>query len=216
MSESATPSISNESMGAPSGKLDKVGIAASLACAIHCLAAPFLLLLLPAAGSVWSHPAVHWVLAALVLPLALYVIYRGYIRHKRRAALVFAVLGAAFIIAGLLAPDTVAQVGLETAAAATDPGSPGAESPEVSEAGVPGADHEAVNCPKSCCPSLTQDPDTGKFTLNFPPASIATMIGSVLLVLGHAINLHGCHLFNKGRNPAAGDCGCPTACDGGS
>jgi len=211
MSDNATPSFGTENMDAPSGKLDKVGIAASLACAIHCLAAPFFLLLLPAAGSVWSHPSVHWVLAALVLPLALYVIYRGYTRHKRRAAMLFAVLGAALIIAGLLVPDTVAHAGPETAAAATGPGSP-----EISGAGVPGADHEAVNCPKSCCPSLIQDPDTGKFTLNFPPASIATMIGSVLLVLGHAINLRGCHLFNKGRNPVAGDCGCPTACDGGS
>ncbi|MFK7788014.1 MAG: MerC family mercury resistance protein, partial [Phycisphaeraceae bacterium] len=47
--------------------LDRLGIGASLLCAIHCLAAPFLLLLLPAAGSIWSHPAVHWILALLVV-----------------------------------------------------------------------------------------------------------------------------------------------------
>ncbi|MEM9020684.1 MAG: MerC family mercury resistance protein [Planctomycetota bacterium] len=84
--------------------LDRVGITASVACAIHCLAAPFLLLLLPAAGAVWSDPKVHWGLAVLVLPLAVWVIYRGYQKHGKRLTLVAAVTGSGFVIAGLIAP----------------------------------------------------------------------------------------------------------------
>lgn len=84
--------------------LDRIGITASLACAVHCLAAPFLLLLLPAAGSAWSHPAVHWVMAVLVLPLALWVIYRGYLKHRKTWTLVAAGAGSACIVAGLILP----------------------------------------------------------------------------------------------------------------
>ncbi len=181
-------------------KWDRLGIAASLACAVHCMAAPFLLLLLPAAGSVWSHPAVHWVLAALVLPLALIVVFRGYRHHRRRFALVAAVLGAAFIVAGLVIPAmaSVAPSGAEVSAAGLG----------HTDAGV-----AADTCTDTCCPSITQDASTGAISFNFPPASIVTMIGSAFLIIAHGINLHGCFCFSRTHDPSLGTCGCPTVAD---
>lgn len=157
--------------------MDKLGIAGSLACAIHCLVAPFLILLIPAVGPAWSHPAVHWALAGLVLPLALIVIYRGYRVHRRRSALVAAVLGSVLLIAGLLVPEAAA----ETSAAST-------------------------TCTDSCCPTIEYDPATQAASIHVPPASAANLAASVLLILAHGINLHGCRCFRQGSEPTGCQC----------
>jgi len=108
-----TPDVLNEGSGLSaevgtagpvdkSARLDRIGVVASAACAVHCLVAPLLMLALPVTGAIWSHWSVHWILAVLVLPLACWVIYRGYRRHGRRLALVAAGLGSALIVAGLM------------------------------------------------------------------------------------------------------------------
>lgn len=169
----------------PAARLDKMGIAASLTCAVHCLATPILLLLLPVAGAIWAHPLAHWVLAALVLPLALVVVYRGYRHHRRHSAMAAAVLGASFIIAGLLLPELNFF----------------AESPSQTA--------EMVPCTDTCCPTVSFDQATGTAHFNFPAGSIATLIGSVLLVLAHAINLYGCRCLSRAPREEASPCGCP-------
>ncbi len=203
MSDNATPLIGLESMAVPSSRLDKVGIAMSLACAVHCLAGPFLILLLPTVESIWSHPSVHWILAALVLPIALLVVYRGYRVHRRRTAIVSAVVGVGFIIAGLLVPYATAE---EKPAPTVLVAGPDASASE------PGTEA----CTDTCCPSIVEDPDTGEVTLSFPLASVTTLVGSVFLVLAHVINLHGCYCFRKGRNGDSGDCGCAAIRETGS
>ena len=183
-------------------KFDSVGIAASLACAIHCLVAPFLLLLLPAAGSIWAHPAVHWILAALVLPLALVVVFRGYRLHRRRSAVAAAVLGAGFIVAGLLP-------GMSTRFPAATLPLDGA--PSFVQSLLP-AGAAAETCTETCCPSIATDSQTGSTNLTIPPASLVTIIGSVLLITAHGINLYGCHCFRRKQDPEGNSCGCPVAC----
>ncbi len=184
---------------AESNPMDKVGIVASVACAIHCLIAPLLLLFLPAFGTIWSHPAAHWIMAALVLPLALIVIYRGYRKHRRRSALVASGLGVVFIVAGLILPTT------------SEPGSglglTLAQGPTPVHAD---SDPASAACPDTCCPSIVQDAETGATHLSIPPASLSTIIGSVLLVLAHGINLHGCRCFSRSASPdaPASACGC--------
>ncbi len=196
--ENNSPALSTHDGGFTlSQKLDVLGITASVACAVHCLIAPFLFLLLPAFGSVWSHPAAHWILAALILPLALLVIYRGYRIHRRRAALIAAGLGAALIVAGLLIPLVDTETVSSASTQQSRPPAAGASSPVAtnSEFGV-----------DTCCPSVTIDPQTGAASLNMPPASIVTLIGSVLLVTAHGINLHGCRCFR--RDSQSTDCSC--------
>lgn len=199
---------------APRSRWDRLGIVASLGCAVHCLAAPFLLLLLPTLGSVWSHPAAHWVLAALVLPLAGVVVWRGYRLHRKRLALIAMGLGAAFIIAGLILPALPAaglppasaesihfsHVGQETHA--------GHDLHAIGEGGLPGAATTA--CTDTCCPVITHDAETGSLAISIPPAGIVTLIGSVLLVFAHGINLWGCRCFSAATAHDAGTCGCPS------
>lgn len=157
--------------------LDRLGIAGSLACAIHCLIAPFLMLLIPALGTAWSHPSVHWALAGLVLPLALTVIYRGYRVHRRRSALVAAVLGSALLITGLLLPEAAAETSATTA-----------------------------TCTDACCPTIAYDAETQAASIHVPPAGAANLAASALLILAHGINLHGCRCFRKESEPTRCEC----------
>ena len=182
-----------------SGTMDNCGIVASLACAIHCMAAPFLLLLSPAVGLAWSHPSVHWIMAALVLPLALVVVHRGYKRHKRRSALIAVWLGSAFILAGLLLPEVNRQSNAE----------PVSYTEQVSEPGGSvglAADSDDHACTSVCCPVITYDDGTRKSSMHFPPGSIATLIGSAFLVLAHGTNLYGCHCLRNRRKRDAAEC----------
>ncbi|MFI4861407.1 MAG: MerC domain-containing protein [Phycisphaerales bacterium JB063] len=181
--------------------LDKIGITASFACVIHCLVAPFLLLLLPTVGSVWADPWVHWVLAVFVLPLALLVIYRGYRRHGKRWVFAAALLGVALVTAGLVAPYINDRPIIQTPAPAMLAGFGGASSPAP-------ADQPAATCADGCCPTLAVS-ESGATTLGIPAGGLLTILGSLLLVAGHSGNLLACHCFRAhGKGEPAG-CGCP-------
>ncbi|MEM6260172.1 MAG: MerC domain-containing protein [Planctomycetota bacterium] len=176
------------------GWLDRVGISASVLCAIHCIAAPFLLLLLPAAGSIWSHPAVHWVLAALVVPLALWVLFKGYTRHRRRLTLTAALMGGVLILAGLIAPMIHA--------------SPIMELPVPSFFGELGGGADAVPaCTETCCPTITRS--AAGTALAMPPGGLLTLIGSIFLVTAHGSNLLASRNSPSGYHCGDDDCGCP-------
>ena len=85
-------------------KADRIGIGASVLCAIHCAAAPFLLLLLPAFGKIWAHPLSHILVAMLVVPLAAFSIRRGYLTHQKRWVLVTAYIGIFVVLTGAALP----------------------------------------------------------------------------------------------------------------
>jgi hypothetical protein len=56
---------------------DRLGVLASVLCAIHCAVTPLLLLILPSFGRVWAHPTSHWGMALLVIPVAAIVTTLG-------------------------------------------------------------------------------------------------------------------------------------------
>jgi hypothetical protein len=183
--------------------LDRVGITASVACAIHCIAAPFLLLLLPAAGSIWSDPLVHWVLAALVLPLAVWVIYRGYRKHGKRMTLAAAITGSAFVVAGLIAPMVSTQP-LFTTSAPAIVNLVATSAPAQAAMGEPHgepAPAAASTCSAACCPTVAIEQSSAATpataTLGFPAGGVLTIIGSILLVLAHATNIHACRCWSR-------------------
>lgn len=144
---------------------DRWGCWASSACALHCLASPFLFLALPAFGKVWAHPASHALMALAVVPLALTVVVHGYRRHGRRWVLGAALVGIVFILGGSALP--YLPIG-ETASAAGN----------------------ALPC-DTCCPSLVMD-EAGSSRVHVPPAAIATIIGSLFLITAHLGNRRGC------------------------
>jgi len=180
-----------------SGSLDRLGIAASFLCLIHCVASPVLVLLLPAVAGAWSHPAAHWAAAALVVPLALAVVFRGYRRHRRHAALASVVLGSGLIVLGIVVPG-----------------------PEVFALPMPGGWFDASSaasadaCADRCCPSVvahdahTEAGHTAAAHLSVPLGTAATLAGSLLLVVGHAINLHGCRCLSRAYDQHPADCAC--------
>ena len=83
---------------------DRVGVGASIFCAIHCGLAPFLLILMPAFGRIWAHPASHALAALLIVPLASFAIWRGFRRHRRVWVLTVAVLGILLVLSGAALP----------------------------------------------------------------------------------------------------------------
>ncbi|MEM0914183.1 MAG: MerC domain-containing protein [Planctomycetota bacterium] len=204
MPANATPMTTPTGLASAEGRWDLVGIVASGACAVHCVATPFLLMFLPALGAAWSNAWVHWALAAVVLPLAFVVIGRGYRAHRRRSTLVLAGLGAAAIVAGLFLP---AGDGLSF----TWPGAASASSPPVLVVNTPSAATSgAVACTDTCCPSVAVDAATGATHVGLPWGSVATLAGGVLLVLAHGINLHGCLCATRTAAANADTaCGCP-------
>lgn len=141
--------------------LDRTGVAASVACAIHCLIAPVILVAAPALGGWWVHPATHLVIAALVLPVAGMALWRGYRAHARSWILVAGGVGMALVGVGVLLPFLESTP--ESVAAAGDV------------------------C-RACCPTL-ETTATGETRLIVPAASIVTMLGGLALIAAHIGNL---------------------------
>lgn len=188
--------------------LDRIGISASVLCAIHCLVAPFLLLLLPAAGSVWAHPAVHWVLAVLVVPLALWVLFKGYAKHRNKLTLIAASGGAMLIVAGLIAPMIHTDPVVRFSVPVLFGDGSAAASPTLVASTAP-IDHAAsTTCTDTCCPTITTDAEAGTSTIAMPPGSLLTLLGSVFLVLAHTSNLIASGCFSK-KTCHDGACDCP-------
>ena len=63
---------------------DKMAITLSIACAIHCLALPLLLLLLPSFMVLQlNNEAFHTWMVIIVLPTSVYALFMGCKQHKR-------------------------------------------------------------------------------------------------------------------------------------
>jgi len=149
---------------------DRLGVWASAACAVHCLAAPLLFLAAPAFAGICAHPLSHALFALLVLPLAGTVLLRGYRVHRRPWVAAAAVLGSGCILTGSLLP----FLGI------------GAVAPE------------AGTCVE-CCPRLVPD-GAEVTTLSWPLVSVVTILGSSLLTACHLGNLACCRRCGPGSS----------------
>ena len=162
---------------------DRVGVIASTLCAIHCAVTPFLLLILPTFGKIWAHPATHWGMALLVVPIAVMMMTSGYRKHRRKWIVAMGTIGVALVIIGAIVP----YVGNAEASA-----SQGQLAGETGEAGETlheeSCSEEGVD---ACCPSLTTDAE-GNTKLNIPAASIITSLGGLALIVTHLGNLCTC------------------------
>jgi hypothetical protein len=179
---------------------DRLGVAASILCAIHCAATPFLFLLAPAFGRVWAHPASHWLVALLVVPLAAVMLHRGFRRHRRTWIVACGMLGILLVVAGAAIPytslgrDGTAPASEEEATPHAQAESPAAEEEFVYVVGQDDLDEGAEThaaCPGACCPTLGTDAD-GNFKLHIPLASIVTTLGGLALIATHLGNLCCC------------------------
>ena len=195
-------------------KADRIGIGASVLCAIHCAAAPFLLLLLPAFGKIWAHPLSHILVAMLVVPLAAFSIRRGYLSHQKRWVLITAYVGIIIVLTGAALPafSKETKVPVEASSdldveAGTESGPEGesvftfsvGDDAETNDANGECELGEDTQCVDDCCPSL-QVSETGETYLNVPPAAIASTLGGIFLIVAHVGNICACgHTCRKGK-----------------
>lgn len=86
--------------------LDFIGFSASLACAIHCAALPFLLTLAPLMGlEMLDNPWIEYAFIGLSIVIASSALLHGYRRHhKKPMALIIVALGFLLIGAGQTLP----------------------------------------------------------------------------------------------------------------
>nr|WP_068889214.1 MerC domain-containing protein [Pedobacter panaciterrae] len=84
-----------------SEKLDRLGMTASLACAIHCAVLPFVLTALPLFGlSFLAHNWVETFMIGLSLVIGIYSLSTSYPKHKRLLPLIILVIGFGMIGTG--------------------------------------------------------------------------------------------------------------------
>lgn len=105
--EAAPPQKSNSNGGTSRpatlaiDRLDAVGAAASLACAVHCALLPLVITLLPLMGLAFlADDRVEWALLALSALLGIGSLCLGYRRHRSRRALAILSVGLALLVSG--------------------------------------------------------------------------------------------------------------------
>ena len=90
-------------------RLDRMGLALSCLCAVHCVATVVIVAALGIGGGFLLNPAIHRVGIALAMLIAGVAIGLGAVRHRRRAPFVFAMTGLSFMGGGLAVPHGVEE-----------------------------------------------------------------------------------------------------------
>lgn len=82
---------------------DKAAISLSFACAIHCLATPLLLVMLPSLASLnLDTEAFHVWMLAVVIPISILGFTMGCKKHKRYRVISFGIVGVCFLVSALM------------------------------------------------------------------------------------------------------------------
>jgi hypothetical protein len=90
-------------------KIDIVGMGLSVACAIHCLAAPVLLSTLPLVGIEFlGHEGFESIMIAMIAVLAGFAFFKGHHKHGRKAHFIFG--GFGLLVFLLLRPSVSAEL----------------------------------------------------------------------------------------------------------
>lgn len=91
---------------------DKLAIGLSIACSIHCLVLPIILVLLPSLGALnLDNESFHIWMVIAVLPISLFSLFIGCNKHKDYKLLAFGLLGLAFLVMALLLEDAIGEIG---------------------------------------------------------------------------------------------------------
>lgn len=78
---------------------DKIAITLSLTCAVHCLAMPLLLLLLPSVAALQlNSEAFHMWMVVVVVPTSIYALFMGCRQHEHYRLLAIGSVGLVFLM----------------------------------------------------------------------------------------------------------------------
>ena len=84
--------------------LDRIAIALSGLCLLHCLSIPFALLLGPTLGT-WllnTETSTHWLLLAFAAPISMWALHQGFAKHRSVLTLAMGYAGLVFMLLGAL------------------------------------------------------------------------------------------------------------------
>ena len=138
---------------------DWAGVGASIACAIHCAAMPFVVGSLPLIGlSFLADPSFHKWMVGICLGIALFAFFPGWRRHHRFTPAIIGLVGLSLIsVAAFAGPEDCCAT---SSCAATSPDAPKAKQLVAIE---------EETCATSCCATeIAVESDTEK------PATIAS------------------------------------------
>ncbi|MDB4775508.1 MerC domain-containing protein [bacterium] len=158
---------------------DWIGVAASLLCAIHCAAMPFVVGFLPLLGlSFLADPSFHQWMVAVCLAMALVAFVPGWRRHHRAVPAIIGVLGLSLIsFAAFAGPDDCCPT-CDPSTAPTDP---------AGMAMV--ANNDDPTCADACCSS--ESPTAATFAVEVPnqtdPANAAPCAASCCATTNDAL-----------------------------
>jgi MerC mercury resistance protein len=93
---------------------DRIGVAASVVCLIHCLLLPLAVPLLPLLAGFAEAESVHQGLLVLLSVCAVLAFVPGYRTHRALSVLAYGGLGVALLVGGALAHDLAVLEGLDT------------------------------------------------------------------------------------------------------
>lgn len=160
------------------GWLDKAAVLMAVVCGVHCLATPFLLVVLPIIGSTfWTNANFHFWMLILVIPTTTLAAFSGCRKHKDRLVAICVAIGLVIL---------VSATAMESFAASSTDGVEG------SGASLETAD--AAAC-LSCC-ALDANPEgesrASLAFLSLPAGAFLNLAGGLFLIVGHIRNFRLC------------------------
>ena len=171
----------------PSAWRDLLGITASVACAIHCAAMPFVIGFLPALGlSFLAEEAFHKWMAGACFVLALAAFIPGWRRHRRCAPALVGLAGLAIVTATAFGLNDECCAACATCTAGTSASDKSEQSLTHTDA------HRGLN--QESTYKTGEQPEIQAAALSVLPSFIAsyaawwTPLGGTLLVWGHLLN----------------------------
>ena len=85
---------------------DKLSICLSVCCILHCIALPFLILLIPSVASLWiNDESVHVVLVLLAIPISLFAMSVSLRKHHNYKCIALAVIGLVLLVLAIFMHD---------------------------------------------------------------------------------------------------------------
>jgi hypothetical protein len=88
-----------------SSRSDAIGMCAAAVCAVHCIATPLIVGILPVIGLPLLDPRTEWLLLSVSLTISSLAVFSGCVRHRRWVPFGSFAFGAALLLASRLVLD---------------------------------------------------------------------------------------------------------------
>ena len=85
---------------------DKLSICLSMCCILHCIALPFVIIMIPSFASFWiNSEIVHLILVILAIPVSLFAMLKSLTKHHNYKSIILACIGLLMLVAAIFMHD---------------------------------------------------------------------------------------------------------------